>query len=49
MERCAGALAARLGRTLTFDDPVAPPREEEIPYDAPVRAAVDLVGELVPA
>jgi len=49
MERCAVALAARLGRTLMFDDPVAPPREEEIPNDAPVRAAVDLVGELVPA
>jgi len=48
-ERCAVAIAARLGRTLTFDDAVAPPREDEIRDDAPVRGAVDLLAEPVPA
>ncbi len=48
-ERCAVAIAARLGRTLTFDDAVAPPQEDEIRDDAPVRGAVDLLAEPVPA
>jgi lipoate-protein ligase B len=48
-ERCARALAARLGRELVVDAAVEPPRDAEIPTDAPVRGAVDLLREPVPA
>jgi lipoyl(octanoyl) transferase len=41
--RTAVALASRLGRPLSWEDPVAPPRDEEIPPDAPVRSAEDLL------
>lgn len=42
-ERCATAVAERLGRRLSWDDDVAPAADEEIPRDAPVRTAVDLL------
>jgi lipoate-protein ligase B len=48
-ERCARALAARLGRELVVDASVEPPRDSEIPMDAPVRGALDLLAEPVPA
>jgi lipoate-protein ligase B len=48
-ERCARALAARLGRELVVDASVDPPRDAEIPIDAPVRGALDLLAEPVPA
>lgn len=48
-ERCAAALAERLNVTLVVDDAVEPPAESEIPTDAPVRAAADLIREAVPA
>ena len=48
-ERCARALAARLGRELVMDASVEPPRDAEIPMDAPVRGALDLLREPVPA
>ena len=49
-ERCASALAARLDRPLVFADGIAPPRDDEVPADAPVRAASDLLTEVaVPA
>jgi lipoyl(octanoyl) transferase len=48
-QRCSRALAARLGRELVIDASVEAPRDAEIPMDAPVRAAVDLLGEAVPA
>jgi lipoyl(octanoyl) transferase len=48
-ERCARALAARLGRDLAIDASVEPPRDAEIPLDAPVRTAVDLLAEPLPA
>jgi lipoyl(octanoyl) transferase len=48
-ERCARALAARLRRDLVVDASVEPPRDAEIPMDAPVRAALDLLAEPVPA
>jgi lipoate-protein ligase B len=48
-ERCARSLAARLGRELVVDTSVEAPRDAEIPMDAPVRTAVDIVAELVPA
>lgn len=41
---CAGHLAERLGRDLAWDAAVAPPEEAEIPADAPVRAAEDLLA-----
>jgi lipoyl(octanoyl) transferase len=47
--RCASALAARLGRELVMGAAPAPPRDEEIPPDAPVRSAVDLLAEPIPA
>ena len=46
---CARALAARLGRELVIDASVEPPHDDEIPMDAAVRTAVDLVAERVPA
>ncbi len=48
-ERCARALAARLGRDLVVDASVEPPRDAEIPIDAPVRAALNLLAEPIPA
>ena len=48
-ERCARALALRLGRELVLDASVEPPRDAEIPIDAPVRAALDLLAETIPA
>jgi lipoate-protein ligase B len=48
-ERCARALAARLGRELVSGASVEPPRDAEIPIDAPVRTAVDLLAEPLPA
>jgi hypothetical protein len=48
-ERCALALAARLERELVVDASVEPPRDAEIPMDAPVRGALDLLREPVPA
>jgi lipoate-protein ligase B len=44
--RVATALADRLGRHLTWSD-VEPARDDEIGLDAPVRSAVDLVGDAV--
>jgi lipoyl(octanoyl) transferase len=41
---CAARLAERLGRELAWDGAVAAPREDEIPADAPVRGAVDLLA-----
>jgi lipoyl(octanoyl) transferase len=48
-ERCARALASRLRKELVVDASVEPPRDTEIPTDAPVRTAVDLLAEAVPA
>jgi len=48
-ERCARSLAARVRRELVVDASVEPPREAEIPSDAPVRAALDLLMEPIPA
>lgn len=48
-ERCARALAGRLGRALVVDASVEPPRDAEIPMDAPVRTALNLLAEPVPA
>jgi lipoyl(octanoyl) transferase len=41
---CAARLGERLGRDLVWDATVAPPREGEIPADAPVRGAEDLLA-----
>jgi lipoyl(octanoyl) transferase len=48
-ERCARAMAVRLGADLIVDQSVAPPHDAEIPMDAPVRTALDLLMEPVPA
>lgn len=40
---CAARLGERLGRTLVWDD-VPPARDDEIPADAPVRRAEDLLA-----
>lgn len=48
-DRCARALATRLGRDLVVDASVEPPRDAEIPIDAPLRTAVDLLAEALPA
>jgi lipoyl(octanoyl) transferase len=48
-ERCGRALADRLGRDLVTDASVEPPRDAEIPTDAPVRRAIDLLAEPLPA
>ena len=48
-ERCGRALADRLGRDLVIDTSVEAPRDAEIPTDAPVRTALDLLSEAVPA
>ena len=47
-DRCAQAIAARLGRELVADVAIEPAREDEIPPDAPERSAVDLLAEPVP-
>jgi lipoyl(octanoyl) transferase len=41
---CARRLSERLGRELAWDTAIEPPREGEIPADAPVRAAEDLLA-----
>jgi lipoyl(octanoyl) transferase len=48
-QRCARTLAARLGRDLLTDASVEPPHDAEIPMDAPVRAALNLLAEPLPA
>jgi lipoyl(octanoyl) transferase len=48
-QRCARALAARLGCDLVVGTSVDAPRDAEIPTDAPVRAALDLLSEPLPA
>lgn len=45
--RAARALAARLGRELSWDEDLEPARDDEVPADAPVRAAEDLLAEAV--
>jgi lipoyl(octanoyl) transferase len=47
--RVAAALAQRLGRALEWDADLAPAREGEVPADAPVREAEDLLAEAVTA
>ena len=47
-DRAAAALAERLGRRLLWSG-VEPARDDEIAADAPVRSAVDLVRDAVPA
>jgi lipoyl(octanoyl) transferase len=46
--RCASALAERLGRSLAWTEEIAEPRDAEIPADAPVRSATDLLADIVP-
>jgi hypothetical protein len=46
-ELVARALAPRLGRELVWEREVAPPLEDEVPPDAPVRSASDLLAEAV--
>jgi lipoyl(octanoyl) transferase len=41
---CAARLSGRLGRELAWDAAIRSPREDEIPADAPVRAAEDLLA-----
>jgi lipoyl(octanoyl) transferase len=45
-ERCAASLGERLGRALSWSA-VEPIRDDEIPADAPVRSAVDLIRDEV--
>jgi lipoyl(octanoyl) transferase len=46
-ERVASALARRLGRELAWERSIAPVRDDEVPLDAPVRSAADLLSETV--
>lgn len=46
-DRCAVALAQRLDRRLVREPEVEPARDDEIPGDAPVRSAEDLLAEPV--
>lgn len=46
-ERVAAAVAVRLGRSLRWERDLAPARDEEVPADAPVRDAEDLLAEPV--
>ncbi|MBI2773398.1 MAG: lipoyl(octanoyl) transferase LipB [Chloroflexi bacterium] len=46
-ERAARALAHRLGREMRWEARVDPARDDEVPADAPVRSAEDLVAEAV--
>jgi lipoyl(octanoyl) transferase len=48
-ERCARALAVRLACDLVVATSVEAPRDAEIPMDAPVRTALNLLAEPVPA
>jgi lipoyl(octanoyl) transferase len=48
-DRVATALARRLGRRLEWEAHVAAPRDDEVPVDAPVRDAEDLLAEAVTA
>jgi len=41
---CAVRLSERLDRELVWDAAIAPPRDDEIPADAPVRGAEDLLA-----
>ena len=41
---CAERLGERLGRELRWDAAIQSPREDEIPVDAPVRTAEDLLA-----
>jgi hypothetical protein len=41
---CGLRIAEQLKRELVWDAAVAPVREDEIPADAPVRAALDLLA-----
>jgi lipoate-protein ligase B len=41
---CAARLSERLERDLVWDAAIPSPREDEIPADAPVRAAEDLLA-----
>ena len=47
-EHCARSLARQLGRDVVMEASVDAPHEAEIPTDAPVRTAVDLLREPVP-
>lgn len=44
-ERIAPALALRLGRALEWEARLAPARDDEVPADAPVRHAEDVLAE----
>lgn len=46
-ERVAASLSQRLGTTLRIDDAIDPVREDEVPADAPVRSAEDLLATAV--
>ncbi|MDE3194445.1 MAG: lipoyl(octanoyl) transferase LipB [Chloroflexota bacterium] len=46
-ERVASSLSRRLGLALRIEASVAPPREDEVPADAPVRSAEDLLANAV--
>jgi lipoyl(octanoyl) transferase len=48
-DRSAVAIATRLGHVLQVEAAINPPADAEIPADAPVRNAVDLLAEAVPA
>ena len=48
-DRCAHAIARRLGRELVTEGAIEPAEDAEIPPDAPVREAVDLLAEPIPA
>jgi lipoyl(octanoyl) transferase len=41
---CATRISERLARDLVWDPEISPPREDEIPADAPVRCAEDLLA-----
>lgn len=43
-QRVASMLAGRLGRELVWDNEIAAPTDAEVPLDAPVRAATDLLS-----
>lgn len=44
-DRIAPALAERLGRSLRWEAAIAPVRDDEVPADAPVRHAEDVLAE----
>jgi len=45
-ERVADVLAARLGRELRWERDLAPAGEDEVPAEAPVRTAEDLLARV---